>query len=54
MGEDHIITNVTEDEIQILVDEGFNHYPVDEDLTTISVIGDDSYFKMALHAIRRI
>ena len=53
MGEDHIIENVTEDEIQILVDEGFNHYPVNDDLSIISVVGDDSYFKMALYAIRR-
>ncbi len=52
--EDHIITNVTEDEVQILVDEGINHYPVNGDLTTISIVGDISYFKMVLHAIRRI
>lgn len=40
--------------MQILVDEGINHYPVNEDLTTISIVGDASYFKMVLHAIRRI
>lgn len=53
MGEDHIIENVTKEEIQILVDEGFNHYPVNNDLSIISIVGDDLYFKMALYAIRR-
>lgn len=52
--EDHIVHNVTMEEMQILIDKGIDHYPVNDDITEISIVGDHSYFKNALYAIGRI
>ena len=47
----YVITHVTEDEIKILNQEGFNHQRISHD--EIIVEGDRAYYNMALHAIRR-
>lgn len=50
---EHIITNVTKEEIDILEREGFEWYPDDMETNDIVIEGDEAYFNMALHAIRR-
>lgn len=49
----HIITNATKEEIDILEREGFEWYPDDTETNDIVIEGDETYFIMALHAIRR-
>lgn len=50
---EYIITNVTKEEIIILEREGFEWYPDSIDTSNIVIEGDETYFNMALHAIRR-
>ena len=50
---EHIIPNVTIEEIEILEREGFEWYMDDIFGEDIVIEGDELYFKMALHAIRR-
>lgn len=51
---EHIIENITDEEIDILEREGFNWYPDSMDTRDVIIEGDDAYCKMALCAIRRI
>ena len=48
-----IIKNITEEEMRILEREGFEWYPDDINSNDVVIEGDDSYYRMALHALRR-
>lgn len=52
----HIVRNCTDEEISILRREGFCFCLCDLNAESgdIMIFGDKNYFKMALHAIRRI
>ena len=51
---ENIIKNVTGEDLLILAREGFKWKPVDP-LSSKDIIidGDENYYKMALHAIRK-
>lgn len=50
---EYIIENVTDEEIDILDKEGIEWYPDDLNGRDIVIEGDEIYYEMALHAIRR-
>ncbi len=51
---EYIIENVTDEEIDILIREGFEWCPYDPAGRDIIIEGDENYCKMVLHAIRRM
>ena len=48
-----IIENITDEELQILVREGFEWYPYDINSNDVVIEGDNLYYRMVLHALRR-